>query len=780
MKEVIFNAGTKVSLTDELNSVQQYMYDNTYAFIELFIENTGVMCDTISGIISPSDTSLKLSYSTGAGNGGTAQVYPGAGLTLSGILLFRDSSAGIGGSAAPPAASGVYYMYLKYKDTPSDYTAKIVGFLYDPSSVNQVQTKNEVNVTTNFDLAYTTSLADAQASGILIASGNHSYSPSPTWNWVSDARTPLRIKSDLLPYEVVRKYGEFSNVGSFKTTKLGIQSQDEAYILWINNSGIDASFEMSASGLKYAYDNRHTPGSETTFTESGLTAGGHLILTDYNAISKGTGYNSTTDTPKASQEFTRLFRHLIVNTDGRTDGVNDRRIQTTLIPSKPGTPVNLSGFLMEMSTDSQFSTELNAALLNYNIKDLSVTQKNEGISLIMAFYGEVQRIATEQGYTKMSGLYDYSGIVYLGTQTYSTPTYTYTLNSAASGIVNGGYGITASGLGWTLDRTDDYYNVATTNNFVYRINTTSQSMSNEIISLERDRLQAATSVLSKTNRLELAPTHTRKQYKCRVTWSPVAEVNDEGIKYYNIRIYKLNPLTQANVPSNYTNTQLEGDYNKIFDLKDESTYARKKTYQSVHTSENITWTGLLTEAGYETTVIYPTSSAAWGDAKVGDYVYQNNGSDAGSPYFITKIINTSGLQLDRKFVYPISSYSKFSYFRTALESSTGNTRFDFDIYADQHYMVYVRAVSEYDVAGDWSDPLRVTTNSLTNSQSNTLANIVNADEMQIARTNEIRSVVFTQKLNTQINALQRAVDDTPSRITTDNLTVRISQLEPSA
>lgn len=772
MKRVIFTAGTKLNVWDYLNDLQDYAYDNAYNLVDLFLENTGVLCDTISGIINPSDTSLKLVYT-----GGNVSVYPGQGITASGVRLFRDDSAGLANLSVPGTpTSGLYYVYAKYTTTPSDYVSKIVGFLYTPSGNSTVETRNEDSTTSNFTLAITQTYSDVAANdGILLGSGYHTYNPSPMWIWSADSRTPLRIKSDLLPYEVVRKYGEFSNVGSFKTTKLGIQSQAEAYTYWINNSGITSDYEMSASGIKYGYDNRHAPGSETTFTESGLTAGGHLILTDYNAISKGTGYNASTNTPKASQEFTRLFRHLIVNTDGRTDGVNDRRIVTTLIPSQPGTPTNISGQLIELSTDSKFSQELNAALLNYNLKDLAVTRKNEGVALVAAFYGEVQRIGAENNYSTMSGFYTYTGIVYLGSQTYAYPVYTYPLTSAARAIASGGYNISMSGLGWTLASGANYYD-GTTNCFVYQINTTNQSMTNEATSLERDRLQAATSVLSKTNRLEIAPAHSTKQYRCRLTWTEPTEVNEEEIKNYNVRIYKLNPLTQGAVSTTPTVTELESDFGKVIEMKDSDTYIRRKEYQTVSGHANVMWSGALTEGGYETTIVYPTNAATYNAIRVGDYIKQSNGSDYGSPYFVTKIINTSGIQLDRKFAQPITSYSKISVYRTALEATTTHNRYDFDIYADQYYVVYIRAVTEYDVAGPWSTAYRFATSDLTNSQNQTLGNIVAVDELLVARTNEIKNVVFTQKLNSQIVALQKTVEDTPPRTAFDSLVVRVNQL----
>ncbi len=770
MKQVILTPGTKINLSDELNTLQTFAYDNAYSLFDLFIENEGVLCDTISGIIDPADTSLQVVFSSAPLK---IMLRPGIGLTASGIVLFRDTDLGTSSSITAAGAGVVNYIYAAYTDTLTDTVPKIVGFVYNPSGTTTAYTRNEATASTNIAFRATTSLTEATTSGILLASGLYS---GATWTWTADARTPLRIKSDLLPAEVFRKYGEFSNIGSISTTKLGIQSNDETYTLWLDNTGVTADYTMQASGLQYAYDYRHAAGSETTFTESGLTAGGHLILTDYNAISKGTGYSSTTNTPKASQELTRLFRHGIINFDGRTDGVNDQRVVTTLIPSKPGTPTNVSGQLIELSTDSKFSSELNAAMLNYNLKDLQVTRKNEGVALATAFYGEVQRVAAENNYSTMSGLYTYSGVVYLGTQTYASPQYPKTLTAAATGIVNAGYDINMSGLGWALASGANYYD-ATTDCFVYQINTTVQSMNNQAVSLERDRLQAATSVLSKTNRLELAPAHARKQYRCRVTWTAPSEVNNEQIKNYNVRIYKLNPTTQNAVATTPTIPTLEADFGKIIELKDQDTYLRRKEYQTVSGHASISWTGLLSESGYETTVVYPTSAGTWGAVRVGDYVVQSNGTDIGSPYFVTKFINTSGLQLDRKFTYSgIGTYNKISIYRSALESTTTHIKLDFDIYADQYYVIYVRAVTEYEIAGDWSTALRISTNELTNTAGNTLANIVNTDEMQIARTNEIKNTVFTQKLNSQIVALQKTVEDTPPRTAFDSLVVRVNEL----
>lgn len=767
MKKVIFTPGTKMNVWSYLNDMQTYIYDNTYNLVDVFLQNAGVMCETISGVINPSDTSLKLVF------GATVQVNNGTAIDPSGLLLYNTN--GVTGALSP--TTGIQYIYAAYDrvNNLSDTTRKIVGFLYNPSGTTTVATRNEAATTINFELRTTTSFAETALSGVLLGSGT--WNGVDTWTTEADLRTPIRIKESLLPSGVFRKYGEWSNVGSIKTTRFGIQDDTEAYTYWINNSGIAASYEMSASGIKDAFDWRHVAGTETTFVESGLTAGGHTVLTDYNAISKGSGPGGST--LDASNELTRLFRHGIINLDGRTDGVNDQRLVTTLIPSPPGIPTTVSGQLIELSTDSTFSRDLNAALLNYNLKDLESVRKNEGKALVNTFYGEMQRVAAENSYSKMEGFFLYSGIVYLGNQTFSHPAHTYTLSGAAHAIASGGYGVTVSGLGFALPSGVNYYD-DTPECFVYQINNTVNILNNSLDSIERDRLSAATSVLSKTSRLEIAPAHARKQYRCRLTWVAPGEVNSEEIKNYNLRIYKLNPSTQNAVVAEPTISVLEADFGKVIEMKDPDTYIRRKEYQTVSGHVEATWSGLLTEAGYNSTVVY-CDEATEAAVQVGDYLVQSDGTDdQGTPYFVTKKHNISGLQLDRQFTYPLTTYDSFSVYRSALESTTTHIRYDFDIYGDQYYVAYIRAVTEYDIAGDWSTALRITTNDLTNAAGQTLGDIINVDETLIARTNEIKNTVFTQRINSQIAALQKSVEDTPERTAFDSLVVDVATLNAAS
>ena len=748
MKKVIFTAGTKVNVWEQMNNMQEYMYDNAYNLVSMFIGTPGVVCDTISGIINPSDTSLKAEIA-----GKTIQ--PGIAVTVSGIFLYATGPVAI----ATPTA-GAQSIWLRWKSNPGTTVPRIAGFVYW-SGLTQVPITDDVNFTTNFETVFT----DPGASGILVASGYYDDGGAGTWS-LTDLRAPMRLHSGILPTEVFRKYGEFSNIGYIKTNKLGIQSDDEAYTMWIHNSGVDADIDLQASGIQDAYDWRHVQGTDTAFTHALLTASGHIILTNANAIASGVSTGAT-----AQQELTRFFRHGIVNFDGRLDGVNDRQVVTTLIPSVPATVTGLAATLIEMSTDSKFSTELNAALLNYNLKELEYTQKNEAIALVEAFYGEMQRVAAINLYSDMTDFYDYSGTVTIGTSIYTAPEYPYTFNAAASGIVLGGYGISYTGLGYSGMGYDGPGTYAA---FVPAINGTLNNYENEVTSLEADKLDAATSVLSKTNRLELTPDSARKQYRCRITWNAPTPINNEDIKYYNVRVYKLNPLTYNAVPDDYALTSLEGDFNKVLELKDDTSYIKRKTQEDLGFS-NASSVEITTDAvGYSGMILYHDNYGTEEAIRVGDIVRDTNDIT----YFVTKIVGISGIQLDK--TGPPASFDDMTIWRTRLETGTINTRYDFNIYADQYYMVYVRAVTEYDIAGLWSAPLQVITNNLTNAAGNTLGNIITVDERLIARNNEIKNSIFQRKISDKIVALQRQVEDTPSRAAFDNLIYKVTENDTPA
>ncbi|MCB1713136.1 MAG: hypothetical protein KDH96_11890, partial [Candidatus Riesia sp.] len=362
----------------------------------------------------------------------------------------------------------------------------------------------------------------------------------------------------------------------------------------------------------------------------------------------------------------------------------------------------------------------------------------------------------------------YSGAVYLGSRVYTNENYTYTLQAAASGIAEGGYSITLSGLGFTLPSGNGYY-TGTSPTFVERITSTLTSLDNGIDTAERDRISAATSVLTKTNRLELAPSFARKNYRCRLSWSAVSEINNEAIKCYQVRIYKLNPLSQGGVSNGLAVKTLENDYGKILEVKNDQTYERVTILSGFvsGTPDAVTQTLI---GGYSGTVLWDTNYNTY-NVRVGDIVTQGSNN-----YYVTQVYSNSGLLLDR---YAFASPTPVIIYREMLDTYSSDTRYDFDIYADQYYYIYVRAVSQYGISSDWSSGLKLATNSLTNDAGHTLLNIINSDELLLAKTNEVRNVVYTQKLNSLITSLQRQVEDTPTRTTVDNLATRVKQIEIS-
>jgi hypothetical protein len=119
-------------------------------------------------------------------------------------------------------------------------------------------------------------------------------------------------------------------------------------------------------------------------------------------------------------------------------------------------------------------------------------------------------------------------------------------------------------------------------------------------------------------------------------------------------------------------------------------------------------------------------------------------------------------------------------YQLAWEGDVWTERVQWPIRGGQHLVIYVQAVTEYDVGGDWSAGLEVLTDELENADGLTLAELLARRRSQERSRFEVERDRLATDLEEQVFQLQRALAEAPTQEQFTTVVKTIEELQASA
>jgi len=730
MEREIVNAGAKLSLSSLFEHLQDDVKLNTYRDFDQIIDTYGINCDTVSGLVPASDTTLKV---TAAG----AQIAINTGTGLTAAFNYIDVSTP---DTSTPPGNNTYTVYIKYVENQDEQVDIINGFLYATGEPT-VPSRGHAD----YEIVYDT---DPGVSGLTLAEIVVS---TGTVQSVTDLRhaNVLKLKHCVFPDTVVKIDRDSDIAGKLTANYIGTKGP-EGYEMLINTAGMTQDEELSASGIVQAHDYRHWHGNE-------VTQGSRTVLDSVSAIT-------------AHSELKAAFRYGVINFQ---EGNGDRWIVTKIIPSKPNTPTDLTIGLRELVPDDITTKALTNSIRSYTVKEISLAHNINANTALTDWRQSIVTYQTAHPTWGADELYAVSG-----------------LEATMSGLFNQGYAYDAGGivpeenydpegltaLGWNETG-------GTITDVLEAIDLTLAFSDDAKSTLNSDMAIISKEILNKESEIKTHPDKGKRQFEALCKWTRPALVDLEPIVKYQLKIYKLTHTSTA-VADGTPLTTLLSNYTAeiVKDINVESVAA------------GIRWTekgNTTVKAGVTQTAskIYLNSTTGM-DALdainitvsgLGQYsaIIKTVSSDGDGVYIDLALPLTNSYNNE---VIPLAEDTVLSY-AEVVESldqywidGVYKTTYAFPIDVDQYYIVYIRSVSKYGIVSDWSNGVKVTTNDLS-SGGVTLANKSKEDKTFLAQAKEIERKEIKREFETQILALQQQVAALPTQDQVSNLSVELSSLD---
>lgn len=574
----------------------------------------------------------------------------------------------------------------------------------------------------------------------------------------------------------------------------------------------DGTVEDLRSFAQVVSDPRmHHPNTDTHTTAADFRVGyqdevtpGSLVLTVANALSE-------------HPELELLFRHGILNLQ---DGHGDRVVETRKIPSKPGTPVldeeNLA--LQVLSEAPDRSAALKTALDTYAAARVSVEALSAHVSELEAYRALInaKRLA---GYTlgQIRGTQAVGGSLDLEVVAAKQQA----ILSGASGtarepgtlaVVTGS--ATATGLGTALDASLEGQtlllhaegvqkevvvqnvniplqtltlsapaDVSEPAAWFYRAKPSSLGFGSDVATAQEmlaavDATKAAKSA-SRTEVLQTKAGHANTvlelftegqggqedAYALRLSWDKPALVDLEEIRGYRVRVYELKH-TRTRLPAGVAKDVLESVHVDLIHRTHESSTIPRQKREVVQASDTVgasSTASLVKVAG--TAVFQPGTRV-----------------EVGGVSRVVKGFSTSTRTLELLTPLPTAPATgqTLTGYQLAWEGDVWTERLQWPIRGGQHLVIYVQAVTEFDVGGDWSAGLEVLTDELQNADGETLAQILARRRSQERTRFEVERDRMATDLEEQVFQLQRLLAEAPTQEQFTTVVKTLEELQAGA
>lgn len=743
MEREIVTAGTKIALSSLIANLQTDVQLNTARDFDQIFASYGVNCDIVSGLVPASDTSLKV---TGVG---LSQITVSEGMGLTSAFNYIDVATGDPGAQISVAAlaSGLHTVYIKYIGDTYEAVEVVNGFFYGDLG-NTVDSREHASYELVFD-------TNPTVSGLVLADITIKENIGDnTVLSIDDRRNEnvLKLKLSVLPDTVVKTDRDSDIDGKLTANYIGVKDSS-GYEMLINDLGLTQNETCTASGIVEAHDWRHWHGNE-------VTQGSRTVLDSTNAID-------------AHDELYAAFRNRVMNCE---DGYGDRLILTQIIPSKPNSVDDLSVTLREIVPDELVTKSMKDSIRSYTIKEIAIADNINAYTAIAAWRATIANYQTLYSAWDIDDLYSVSG-----------------LEATASGLWAQGYCYDAGGK---IATTAGYYEDGMSSLGMREVGGSAISSALTTIDatldynldansvLDSDLSIIAKDILDKEAEVVTHPDKGKRSFEALCKWTEPALVDNEPIVTYQLRIFRLT-TTSSSVPDSTSLTTLLQSYTAEIakEIQGTPSFAEKHLILKSNAG-GITVSG----SSSTSTKIYVTDN---GGIAAGQYfelthsavlykgVIKNTGND-GTPYvtLALAIKDSSGNSpnsIDNGDVCEARG-EEYESLDTYNIGGGSKTVFAFPIDVDQTYIIYVRPITKYGIAGDWCDGVKISTNSLT-SEGIALNDLVKEDKAFLAKTKEVEKRELKRDFETQILALQQAIAALPTQDQLNNATDSLSALE---
>ncbi len=249
------------------------------------------------------------------------------------------------------------------------------------------------------------------------------------------------------------------------------------------------------------------------------------------------------------------------------------------------------------------------------------------------------------------------------------------------------------------------------------------------------------------------------QYVFFLSWIKPVLVDREEIVHYLVRVVELVP--QAGVlPGNLTLDALEANHSDLIFRSDEKL---TKVRRQIETDDAVTTIG----TGSTTSeIIYSGNVSFTANQRI------VIGNESAIVRMVDPGIKTITL-LTPLAIAPVSG-TTLTGKKLLFESDVRTESFSLSVEPGQRLVLFVRTVSEYGVASNWSNALVVDVDALSAGNGKTLAQLADADRQTLTIAKQIEREQVTRDLSEQLFVLQRAIAEAPTQEQLDAIASSIS------
>jgi hypothetical protein len=254
-------------------------------------------------------------------------------------------------------------------------------------------------------------------------------------------------------------------------------------------------------------------------------------------------------------------------------------------------------------------------------------------------------------------------------------------------------------------------------------------------------------------------------YALRLSWDKPALVDLEEIRGYRVRVYELKH-TRTRLPAGVAKAVLESVHVDLIHRTHESATIPRQKREAVQASD-------LVGTGSTTSLVKVAGTAVF---QPGTRV------EVGGLSRIVKAFESSSrtIELLTPLPAPPAPGQVLTGYQLAWEGDVWTERVQWPIRGGQHLVIYVQAVTEYDVGGDWSAGLEVLTDELENADGLTLAELLARRRSQERSRFEVERDRLATDLEEQVFQLQRALAEAPTQEQFTTVVKTIEELQASA
>lgn len=256
-----------------------------------------------------------------------------------------------------------------------------------------------------------------------------------------------------------------------------------------------------------------------------------------------------------------------------------------------------------------------------------------------------------------------------------------------------------------------------------------------------------------------------ESYSLQLTWDKPALVDLEEIRSYSVRIYELKH-TRSRLPAGIGKATLESAHAELIHRTVEIGTIPRRRSEGVQASDTTDTGSTVSRVKVAGPAVFQVGTRV----EVGGVSRVIRAFDSG----------TRTIELLTPLPAPPASGVSVTSYSLAWDGDVWTERLQLPIRAGQHLVIYVQALSEHDVVGDWSDGLVVRTDTLEDADGVTLAERVRRlRELERGRFGVERDQVVSD-MQEQVVALQQALASAPTQEQLDSAVAAIEELQASA